>query len=64
MTQNDIQLRPKDAARRLGICLSAFWRWTKTDPDFPPLTRFGSRCTSVSAAALDAYVARKTGATK
>ena len=61
--QHDMQLRPKDAAQRLGIGLSTFWQWVRVDPDFPPVTRLG-RTTSVSAAALDAYVARKTGATK
>ncbi len=64
MTPRDIQLRPKAGAEKLGIGLSTFWKWARTDPDFPKLTRFGARCTSVSAAALDAYVARKTGAAK
>lgn len=56
----DTQLRPKDAARRLGIAQSTFWKIVSTDPDFPPLMRLGKRCTSVSAAALDAYIAKKT----
>ncbi len=59
----DFQLRPKDAAKRLGIGASTFWEWAKKDPSFPPITRLG-RTTSVSAAALDAYVASKTEAAK
>lgn len=60
----DIQLRPKQACTRLGIKPSTFWKWAQTDPDFPPLTRLGKRCTSISAAALDAYLIKKTGAAK
>jgi len=63
-TKIDIQLRPKDACTRLGIKPSTFWKWAQTDPDFPQLTRLGKRCTSVSAAALDAYLAKKTGGAK
>ncbi len=62
--QLDIQLRPKQAWARMGVKPSMFWNLAKTDPDFPPLTRIGKRCTSVSAAALDAYLAKKTGGTK
>lgn len=60
-TNLDIQLRPKDAARRLGIAPSTFWQWLKQDPNFPPVTRLG-RTTSISAAALDEYVAKRTQA--
>ena len=56
----DIQLRPKDAAKRMGTGQTTFWNLAKSDPDFPPLTRTGKRCTSVSAAALDKYLASKT----
>lgn len=59
----DIQLRPKDATKRLGVGLSKFWKLAKYDTSFPPLTRIG-RTTSVSAVALDAYIASKTGVTK
>lgn len=62
-TQIDIQLRPKDAAKRMGVGPTTFWNLAKRDPNFPPLTRIG-RATSVSAAALDAYVASKTGGAK
>lgn len=55
----DTQLRPKDAAKRLGVAHSTFWKLVSTDPDFPPLLRLGKRCTSVSAAALDAYIVKK-----
>lgn len=57
----DIQLRPKDAAKRMGVGHSTFYKLANNDPDFPPLLRLGRRCTSVSAAALDAYIAKKTG---
>lgn len=57
----DIQLRPKYAAKRMGVCLSTFWKLASNDPDFPPLLRLGKRCTSVSATALDAYIAKRTG---
>lgn len=59
----DIQLRPIEAAKRLGIALSTFWKLAKTDPIFPTLTRIG-RTTSVSAGLLDAYVQAKTGGRK
>lgn len=61
--QHDMQLRPKDGAHRMGIGLSTFWQWARTDPTFPKLTRIG-RTTSVSARALDEYIASKTGAAK
>lgn len=51
-------LRPRDAAKRLGIALSTFWLWAKNDPDFPRLIRLG-KTTSVSASDLDAYVHTK-----
>lgn len=60
IAQLDIQLRPKDAAKRLGSGQTTFWNLAKNDPRFPPLTRIG-RTTSVSASALDAYIASKTG---
>lgn len=59
----DFQLRPKEAAKRLGIGISTLWEWAKKDPDFPAMTRLG-RTTSISALALDAYVARNTGSNK
>ena len=61
-TKIDIQLRPRIAAKRIGISQSTFWKLAKNDPLFPKLTRIGKRCTSISAAALDEYIARKTGA--
>lgn len=57
------QYRPREAAQRLGIAVSTFWAWAKSDPDFPPLTRMG-HTTSVSADALNAYIAIKTGVVK
>lgn len=65
MTKYDIdfQLRPNEAAKRLGICRAQFWNLAKKDPDFPPLTRIG-RTTSVSLKALEQYVISKTGNTK
>lgn len=61
MTEHDIdiQLRPIEAAKRLGVCRAQFWNLAKIDPEFPPLTRIG-RTTSVSAKALDRYVELKT----
>ncbi len=59
-TQFDIQLRPKDAAKRMGVCASMFWKLAKNDPSFPRLTRIGKRCTSVSASALEVYLKNKT----
>lgn len=59
----DTQLRIKDAAKHLGRGVSTLWALAKSDPDFPPLTRIG-RTTSISARALDEYVAKRTGAAK
>ncbi len=61
MQQIDIQLRPKQAMVRLGCSSATFWRLVKSDTAFPPLTRIGKRCTSVSAKALDEYLMGKTG---
>ena len=41
--------------------LESTYQTAKSDPDFPPLTRLGKHCTSVSASALDAYIAKRTG---
>ncbi len=60
----NIQLRPKDGAKVLGIGLSTFWNRAKTDPDFPKLRRFGARCTTVSLADLNAYIDSKAGGAK
>lgn len=53
-------LRPKDAAKMLGIGLSTFWVWAKKDPDFPPLVKLSTRCTAVRVSDLQAYVDRKS----
>lgn len=59
----NIQLRPAEAARRLGIARSTFWKWAKEDPDFPRLIRIG-RTTSVSSIDLDGYISKKMGCGK
>jgi predicted DNA-binding transcriptional regulator AlpA len=62
--QVDIQLRPKQVMARIGCSATTFWRLVKEDPDFPKLTRIGKRCTSVSANAIEHYLALKTGVNK
>lgn len=38
-------IRPKQAAKYLGIALSTYWRWVKERPDFPKPIRLSARCT-------------------
>jgi len=56
---NILLLRPKDAAKTLGISLATFWLWAKKDPDFPPLVKIGPRCTAVRVSDLKAFVDNK-----
>jgi predicted DNA-binding transcriptional regulator AlpA len=57
-------LRPRQAADALGIGLSTFWLKAKTDPDFPPLIRLGAKSTVVREADLEAYVEKKSQASR
>ena len=54
--QHSIQhsLRPRDAAKAIGVALPTFWRFTKR-PDSPPLIRLSKRCTVVDGPALIAW---------
>ncbi len=57
-------LRPRDAARALGIGLSTFWLKAKTDPDFPVLISLGPKSTVVREADLEAYIEKKAAGGK
>lgn len=51
--QSTIQqsLRPRDAAKAIGVSLPTFWRYSKR-ADFPKLIRLSKRCTLVDGPAL------------
>lgn len=48
-------LRPKEAARYLGIGLSTFWRWVQQGI-LPQGTRLSARCTVWRIDALDTFL--------
>ena len=52
-------LRPREAAKALGIGLSTFWLKAKTDPNFPQLISLGPKATVVREADLEAYIEKK-----
>lgn len=52
-------LRPRQAADALGIGMSTFWLWAKTDPDFPKLIKMSPQCTVVREQDLIDYVEKK-----
>ena len=62
MNSQGPSLRPKQAAKFLGIGVNTFWRYARERPDFPKLIRFSSRCTTVTQDALVAW--RDAQATK
>ena len=51
-------LRPRQAASMLGIGLSTFWLKSKTDKNFPPLIKLGTRTTIVREQDLESYIER------
>lgn len=38
-------MRPAKAAEHLGIAVSTFWQYAKTDPDFPKAIKISHRVT-------------------
>ena len=52
-------LRPREAAKALGIGLSTFWSKAKTDPQFPLLISIGPKSTVVRESDLEAYVEKR-----
>lgn len=52
-------LRPKEAAKALGISLPTFWRYARSDASFPQLIKQGPRTTVVREADLEAYLEKK-----
>jgi predicted DNA-binding transcriptional regulator AlpA len=60
MPQNTHQgVRPRVAAKKLGIGLSSLWRKVKIEPDFPRPYHLGARTTCFDLNELDAYIANK-----
>lgn len=43
--QQPISMRPRDAARMLGISEASLWRWSATRKDFPAKRVIGPRTT-------------------
>ncbi|CAJ3281657.1 helix-turn-helix transcriptional regulator [Burkholderia pseudomallei] len=64
MSEQVQYLRPKQAAAKLAISVSALWSRVKSDEDFPRPTKLGPRTTIFSAAELDQYVQRRAVASR
>lgn len=45
MTSAHESLRPKDAAKLLGVSVATFWRWLASKPDMPPARRLSKGVT-------------------
>ncbi len=43
MSKNQIYVRPKEICEMLGISISTFWRWAKSE-DFPQKISLSARC--------------------
>lgn len=61
MTPNAAVLRPKAAAKYLGISISSFWRYAKIDGAFPQPFKVTKNCAVVTIADLDAWISAKRG---
>jgi len=57
-------IRPKEAAKHLGIGLSTLWMWAKNNPDFPKPINLSPRVTVFRIADLDAHVFKQQGGVK
>lgn len=55
-------LRPKAAAKYLGIGESTFFKYAKEDPTFPKGVKLSARCTLYFRGSLDAWVLSKSTA--
>lgn len=55
-TPADRHLRPKAGAEYLGIGLSTFFKYAKSDPYFPRGIKLSTRCTVYRQSELDAYL--------
>ncbi|MGM0984685.1 MAG: helix-turn-helix transcriptional regulator [Pseudomonadota bacterium] len=57
-TSSSPTLRPRDAARYLGISRGSLYT-LRNDPDFPPAISLGRRAIGFLRTDLDAYLARR-----
>lgn len=55
-------LRPKAAAKFLGISTTLLWRLEQKDPNFPQKIRLSARAVCYRQADLEAYLESKKGA--
>lgn len=49
-------IRPKEAAKKLGIGLSTLWMKIKNDPEFPQPIKLGPNTTVLADDEIDRYV--------
>lgn len=54
-----MNLRPREAAKVLGIGLSTFWLKAKTDPEFPKIIRLSPKAVVVRESDIAAYIEKK-----
>jgi len=52
-------LRPKEAARYLGVGTATFWRFVKNDPTFPRTFKITAQATAIYKKDLDAWLHRR-----
>lgn len=52
-------IRPRAAAKYIGVSIASFWRFVKNDPSFPQPFRIGQQATVVMRADLDAWLQQK-----
>jgi prophage regulatory protein len=53
-------IRPKEAAKKLGIGLSTLWLKIKNDPDFPKPFKLGPNTTVLVEDQIDHYVSTRS----
>lgn len=54
-------LRPKEAARHLGVSVATLWRFAKNDPKFPKPFKIGVQATGIMRAELDDWLRARRG---
>jgi prophage regulatory protein len=55
---NDVMLRPREAAKRLGITKTCLYNWVRAGK-LPPPIKLSSRTSVWRASVLDAFVAQR-----
>lgn len=54
-----VVIRPRAAAKYIGVGISTFWRFAKDDPTFPKPFKIGPQATVLMRADLDEWLRQK-----